>query len=99
VAETPDRLRRLPQHYAAQLGLRDFPPVRCNAPWASAVVEADGAVRPCYFHPAVGNIREKSLRALLSQEMVAFRRALNVSQDATCRRCVCTLQVGLRTTL
>jgi MoaA/NifB/PqqE/SkfB family radical SAM enzyme len=97
VAEPPDKLRRLPQYYAAQHGLREFPEVRCNAPWASAVVEADGAVRPCYFHGVVGNIREKSLRELLAREMVAFRGGLNVAQDATCRRCVCTLQVGLRT--
>jgi MoaA/NifB/PqqE/SkfB family radical SAM enzyme len=70
VAEPPDKLRRLPQYYAAQQGLGEFPPVQCNAPWASAVVEADGAVRPCYFHPTIGNIREKSLRKLLADEMV-----------------------------
>ena len=70
-----------------------------NAPWASAVVEADGAVRPCYFHPVVGNIRERRLREILANEMVAFRRGLNVAADATCRRCVCTLQVGVRTAL
>jgi hypothetical protein len=99
VAESPDKLRRLPQYYAAQRGLAEFPAVRCNAPWASAVVEADGAVRPCYFHRVVGNIREKSLRELLAHEMVAFRRGLNVADNATCRRCVCSLQVGLRTPL
>jgi len=96
VAESPEKLRRLPQYYAAQHGRGAFPPVRCNAPWASAVVEADGAVRPCYFHPVVGNIRERSLREILAHEMVAFRRGLNVAQNATCTRCVCTLRVGLR---
>lgn len=99
VAETPDKLRRLPRYYAAQHGLGDFPPVQCNAPWASAVVEADGAVRPCYFHHVVGNIRERSLREILTNEMVAFRRGLKVAENPTCRRCVCTLQVGLRTPL
>jgi len=99
VAEPPNKLRRLPQYYAAQRGLGDFPAVRCNAPWASAVVEADGAVRPCYFHRAVGNIRERPLREILAHEMVAFRRGLKVAQDPTCRRCVCSLQVGLRTAL
>jgi len=99
VAESPEKLRRLPQYYAAQRGLGAFPAVRCNAPWASAVVEADGAVRPCYFHRAVGNVRERPLREILANEMVAFRRGLKVAQDPTCRRCVCTLQVGLRTAL
>jgi Fe-coproporphyrin III synthase len=97
VAEAPDKLRRLPKYYVAQHGLGEFPAVRCNAPWASAVVEADGAVRPCYFHRVVGNIRAKSLRELLAHEMVAFRGGLNVAQDATWRRCVRTLHVGLRT--
>jgi MoaA/NifB/PqqE/SkfB family radical SAM enzyme len=99
VAERPDRLRQLPRYYAAQRGLGAFPPVQCNAPWASAVVEADGAVRPCFFHRVVGNIRDTSLRELMANEMVAFRRGLDVTQDAICRRCVCTLRVGLRTAL
>src|SRR5512136_3126876 len=43
VAEAPDKLRRLPRYYAAQLGGNPFPSVACNAPWVSAVVEADGA--------------------------------------------------------
>jgi MoaA/NifB/PqqE/SkfB family radical SAM enzyme len=97
VAESPDKLRRLPQYYRAQQGLAEFPGVRCNAPWASAVIEADGAVRPCFFHPAVGNIRQTSLREIMANEMVAFRRGLHVAADATCQRCVCSLQVGLRT--
>jgi MoaA/NifB/PqqE/SkfB family radical SAM enzyme len=99
IAEDPAKLRRLPRYYAAQRGTGDFPPVACNAPWASAVVEADGAVRPCYFHRAVGTIRERSLREILVNEMVAFRRGLTVADDATCRRCVCTLKVGMRTPL
>lgn len=96
VAESPEKLRRLPQYYAAQLGLAEFPPIACNAPWMSAVVEADGTVRPCFFHAAIGNVREKSLRAILQSEMVTFRRALDVRQNETCRKCVCTMKVGLR---
>ncbi|HUL01628.1 MAG TPA: radical SAM protein [Gemmatimonadales bacterium] len=99
VAESPDKLRRLPKYYAAQQGLGPFPPTLCNAPWASAVVEADGTVRPCFFHRAVGNIRERSLREILATDMVEFRRGLNMAADPTCQRCVCTLQVGLRTPL
>ena len=95
VAESPEKLRRLPRYYAAQLGLGAFPPIACNAPWMSAVVEADGAVRPCFFHPAVGNIRETGLSAILRAEMVKFRRGLNVAENETCRKCVCTMQVGL----
>jgi MoaA/NifB/PqqE/SkfB family radical SAM enzyme len=99
VAESPDKLRRLPKYYAAHWGLGPFPPTLCNAPWASAVVEADGTVRPCFFHRAVGNVRERSLREILTGEMVAFRRGLDMAADVTCQRCVCTLQVGLRTPL
>jgi len=99
VAESPDKLRRLPRYYAAQLGRGPFPLVACNAPWVSAVVEADGAVRPCYFHPAVGNIRQKPLSQILQQEMRAFRANLDVSGNATCARCVCSLKWGMRTRL
>jgi MoaA/NifB/PqqE/SkfB family radical SAM enzyme len=97
VAEPPEKLRRLPQYYAAHLGLAAFPPVQCNAPWASAVVEADGGVRPCFFHRVVGNVRDGGLRAVLAHQMVAFRRDLDMARSETCRRCVCSLRVGLRT--
>lgn len=99
VAESPDKLRRLPRYYGAQLGLNEFPPVACNAPWVSAVVEADGTVRPCYFHRPLGNIRDKPLAALLHDDLRDFREGLDVSSNAVCERCVCTLKVGLRTRL
>lgn len=99
IAESPEKLRRLPRYYAAQLGIGDFPPVTCNAPWVSAVVEADGTVRPCFFHHALGNIREKSLGAILREEMVTFRRGLRMDENETCRKCVCTLKTGWRSRL
>jgi len=99
VAERGDRLRRLARYYRARLGQGPFPAVQCNAPWASAVVEADGTVRPCFFQPAIGNLREKGLRALLDDEMVRFRRGLDVARDETCRQCVCSLNVRWRTRL
>ncbi len=99
IAESPDKLRRLPRYYAAQLGMGEFPPIACNAPWMSAVVEADGNVRPCFFHPAVGNVRNASLTEILRNEMVAFRHRLDVQANETCRKCVCTLKVGLKSRL
>ncbi|MBV9947516.1 MAG: radical SAM protein [Myxococcales bacterium] len=94
IAERGDRLRKLAGYYRAHLRRAPFPKVHCNAPWVSAFVGSDGSVRPCFFQPAVGNVREKSLAALLNDEMVAFRRQLNVGCDATCERCVCSLRVG-----
>ncbi len=95
VAESPDRLRRLPRYYAARLGLGADPPVACNAPWVSAVVEADGAVRPCFFQPVVGHLRRKPLRQLLREELPAFRTGLDVSINPLCVGCVCTLKAGI----
>ena len=95
----PDRLRRFAQYYRAQLGLASFPEIDCNAPWASVVIEAKGDVRPCFFHPPVGNLRERPLVDLLNNAMPAFRRSLDVAKDKTCQRCVCTLKVGLRTNM
>jgi MoaA/NifB/PqqE/SkfB family radical SAM enzyme len=94
VAERGERLRKLARYYRAHQDRGPFPTVHCNAPWASAVVESDGTVRPCFFQPAVGNVRDKGLRALLDDEMVRFRRGLDVKRDVTCQRCVCSLRVG-----
>jgi MoaA/NifB/PqqE/SkfB family radical SAM enzyme len=96
VAEHPDKLRRLPQYYAALAGDADFPAVSCNAPWVSVVIEADGRVRPCFFHEPLGSIREQPLEAIVTRNLPAFRRSLTVGANAVCQRCVCSLNAGWR---
>lgn len=94
IAEAPDKIRRIYDYYAAFYGLADFPPVRCNAPWVSTVVEADGTVRPCFFHHALGNIRQTPLPDLLnSPSAIAFRQNLDMDTDSICRKCVCSLNL------
>jgi MoaA/NifB/PqqE/SkfB family radical SAM enzyme len=97
ISENPDKLRQLPRYYAALNGLGEFPTTVCNAPWVSSVVEADGTVRPCFFHRSFGNIHEQPLETILnSADAVAFRRDLDVKTDPICRTCVCTLSLGRR---
>jgi Fe-coproporphyrin III synthase len=99
IAESPVKLRRRLGHYfAALLGVGDFFPNECNAPWVSSVIESDGTVRPCFFQPPLGNINAApSLGAILnSPEAVAWRQGLDVKRDAICRKCVCTLSLGDR---
>jgi radical SAM protein with 4Fe4S-binding SPASM domain len=65
---------------------------RCNVAWVSAVVESDGTVRPCFFHAAIGNVREQSLlEALNSPSAIDFRNSLDVANNPTCQQCVCSL--------
>jgi MoaA/NifB/PqqE/SkfB family radical SAM enzyme len=95
IAESPDKLRRLPIYFAAVNGAANFPETTCNAPWVSTVIEADGAVRPCFFHRTLGNIHDAPLDSILnSPDAIAFRRRLDVKTDETCRRCVCTLHLA-----
>ena len=95
IAETPDRLRRIARYFLAVNGLGDYPRPSCNAPWVSAVIEADGTVRPCFFHQPLGNIREQPLAAILNSDQAkAFRRGLDVTRNEICRTCVCTLHVS-----
>jgi MoaA/NifB/PqqE/SkfB family radical SAM enzyme len=93
IAESPEKLeRRLLRHFAALLGQGDFAPVECNAPWVSAVVETDGTVRPCFFQPPLGNLQQAGLTAVLNSDAaIDWRRGLDTSRDAICRRCVCSL--------
>jgi MoaA/NifB/PqqE/SkfB family radical SAM enzyme len=94
IAESPAKIQRIYDYYAAFYGLTEFPVVRCNAPWVSTVVEADGTVRPCFFHSALGNMRETPLLDLLNaRDSVAFRRQLDMDRDPICQRCVCTLNL------
>ena len=97
VAESPEKLTRIVEYYAAVNGQGDFPKVRCNAPWVSSVVEADGTVRPCFFHESLGNINSNTLDEILnSKAAIRFRKQLKVSADPICRRCVCSLNLGPR---
>jgi len=96
VAESPEKLRRIPHYYAALAGHAPFPAVSCNAPYISVVVEADGSVRPCFFHDAVGNVRETPLESIVRQNLPAFRRTLDVTTNPVCTRCVCSIKTGWR---
>ena len=94
IAETPEKIRRLAMYYSALNGINDFPEVRCNAPWVSTVIEADGSVRPCFFHHTLGNIHEKPMTEILnSPEAHHFRKHLDVRRDPICRKCVCSLKL------
>lgn len=96
IAESAEKLHnRLLVYFSATAGQGDFAPVNCNAPWVSTVIEADGAVRPCFFQPPLGNLREAgSLDAVLnSPEAIAWRKGLDTHRDEICRRCVCSLEL------
>lgn len=94
IAESPAKLYKIYEHYAAfyQLALPPFK--KCNAPWVSVVVEADGAVRPCFFHEAYGNIHDAPLEDIINNEKaVAFRKQLDTASNSTCVNCVCYLHL------
>jgi MoaA/NifB/PqqE/SkfB family radical SAM enzyme len=96
VAESPEKLRRLPRYYAALRGGEPFPRVSCNAPWVSVVVEADGSVRPCFFHGSIGNLRSAPLGTIVAENLRAFRESFDVGADPVCVRCVCSLKTSWR---
>jgi MoaA/NifB/PqqE/SkfB family radical SAM enzyme len=92
ISESPEKLRRIPRRFREHLGQASPVSPPCNAPWVSAVVEVDGSVRPCFFHPAVGNITSSTLEEVVNGETARlFRENLNVRKNPTCRRCVCSL--------
>jgi Fe-coproporphyrin III synthase len=92
VVESTEKLRRIVSHFQAQLGRRLPVAPPCNAPWVSAVVEADGTVRPCFFHRPIGNIHEKALMEIVNGEAaMEFRRRLDIDNNSICQRCVCSL--------
>jgi Fe-coproporphyrin III synthase len=92
IVESVEKLRRIVRHFRAQLGQASPEAPRCNAPWVSAVVEVDGSVRPCFFHPTIGSLKTTSLdEALNGPRALSFRSTLNIPENPTCKRCVCSL--------
>jgi MoaA/NifB/PqqE/SkfB family radical SAM enzyme len=92
IVESPDKLRRISRRFREHLGeLSPQAPI-CNAPWVSAVIEVDGSVRPCFFHRPVGSVASSTLEEVVNGETARhFRQSLKVSENPTCKRCVCSL--------
>jgi MoaA/NifB/PqqE/SkfB family radical SAM enzyme len=100
IAESPQKLRRIHQYFAAIQGLGPYPPVRCNAPEFSAVIGATGRVQPCFFIPGPSDARilESGKRlggdlpsVLNSSSMGALRSAIRVGARPECKTCVCSM--------
>ena len=94
ISESPDKIQKIYYYYAAYFGLNNFPYKKCNAPWVSTVIEADGSVRPCFFHNAFGNIRMGTLDSIInSEKAIKFRKNLDMDKNDTCIKCVCYLNL------
>jgi radical SAM protein with 4Fe4S-binding SPASM domain len=93
IVESPVKLRTIAHHFRCGIDLAEPVAPNCNAPWTSAVIEADGSVRPCFFHAPIGKLgTEASLYKILnSPQAVAFRAGLDVATNPICRQCVCSL--------
>lgn len=113
MAESPAKLRRMSAYFRALIGQYEadphvrevaaFPPVRCNAPQTTVVVEVDGRIRPCYFLPTMGRVRlsdnTRLTEAMNSDEALSLRREQRRGLRAECGRCVCPLYKGPRALL
>jgi MoaA/NifB/PqqE/SkfB family radical SAM enzyme len=94
VLESRYKLDRIIRHFRAHLELCEPEAPRCNAPWVSAVIDAEGFVRPCFFHPVIGSLKTHTLYQVLNGfEAQQFRSSLRVESNPICRRCVCSLNV------
>jgi Fe-coproporphyrin III synthase len=92
IAESPDKLRRIHQYFAALLGLGRFPPVRCNAPEFSAVIGVNTRVAPCFFIPGTGIDTRAGLSVALDDPaLTSLRASIRAGSRPECERCVCSM--------
>ncbi len=97
ISESYQDLLKFHTYYSAHYGLVPFPIKKCNAPWVSVVVEADGTVRPCFFHDEIGSIKTDHLADIINKpEVVTYRKKLDVTKNETCQKCVCYLNLQPR---
>ena len=90
VVDSPDHLRRIASRFRAYAGLAPHEAPRCNAPFVSAVIEVDGAVRPCFFHAPVAVVSGSFAAAINSAAARDFRESFDGMHEI-CHRCVCSL--------
>jgi Fe-coproporphyrin III synthase len=93
IAESPHRLRRIHQYFSAVCGASAFPPVRCNAPEFSAVIDARGQVNPCFFipGPTEARLQDELGDVLNGDSMLALRADIRAGGRSECATCVCSL--------
>jgi MoaA/NifB/PqqE/SkfB family radical SAM enzyme len=94
VLEDAAKLRRLARHLDASAGRRAHQRPSCDAPWWSLVVDADGGVRPCFFHQPIGEARE-GLTQLRASERYRGTLAAIRAANPTCESCVCPKRGGV----
>ena len=87
IVESPSRLRNCISPHQRS-GCRGK--IQCNAPFTSVVIEPDGSVKPCWFLPAYGNIREAGgLDAVLNSAAAAAAiGSLDVATNPICASCI-----------
>lgn len=88
VLEDAARLRQAARRLRATAGAEPGERPECDAPWWSSFIEADGALRPCFFHAPVGDARDGLQRVRASDGYRAALRRIRAPND-TCARCVC----------
>jgi Fe-coproporphyrin III synthase len=91
ILESPRKLRRMLQYFAAVQGLDRYPAVTCNAPEFSAVVGTRGRVQPCFFIPGPEPDGDALAAALNTPAMMQLRAAIQAGQRPECATCVCSL--------
>jgi len=102
IAESPQKLRRLHQYFAAVRGQASYPPVRCNAPEFSAVIDANARVQPCFFIPGPPQhslVAPVTLRAPHPDALVRPPDAPAATPDALARALNSDAMVRLRATI
>jgi len=100
IRENETKLRHLAIRFREHL--IDTPPrsPKCNAPWVSTVMDVDGTLRPCFFHPPFASTAELTLEQALNSPMArVFRSNLDVASNRTCQRCVCSLNYHAETSI
>ncbi|HEX3843114.1 MAG TPA: radical SAM protein [Steroidobacteraceae bacterium] len=93
IAENPRKLGRILQYFSAVCGLAAYPPVHCNAPEFSAVVDAKGRVSPCFFipGPSDASARDGLDEVLNRADMAALRASIRAGGRPECATCVCSM--------
>ncbi len=88
IAESPQKLHRIHQYFAAVRGQASYPAVRCNAPEFSAVVDAKARLHPCFFIPGPP---QSEFAELNSEAMRSLRASIRAGQRRECATCVCSM--------
>ncbi|MCL2099913.1 MAG: hypothetical protein FWH24_05720, partial [Oscillospiraceae bacterium] len=89
ITESPEKLKLISQYFKAVIGKDNFPRFICNLPFYTSVIDYDLSLRPCFFLPSCGSVKNGNLiQCINNDEAKKIRKQILKNERKECAYCI-----------